>query len=54
MKNKTNSKIMCGHQGVGDATPAIFVALIMFAIPGTKEGGPLLNWKLVQVRVETL
>ena len=41
---------MCGHQGVGDATPAVFVALIMFAIPGTKEGGPLLNWKLVQVR----
>ncbi len=41
---------MCDHQGVGDATPAIFVALIMFAIPGTKEGGPLLHWKLVQVR----
>ena len=38
-------------KGIGDATPAVFVALVMFAIPGGKDGQKLLNWKLVQVNL---
>ena len=34
--------------GIGDATPAIFVSLLMFCIPAAKDGSPLLTWSLVQ------
>ena len=35
--------------GVGDATPAVLVALLMFAVPLGPGGTPLLTWNLVQV-----
>ena len=37
--------------GIGDATPAIFVSLIMFCVPAAGDGSPLLNWSLVQDRL---
>ena len=37
--------------GVSDATPALLVAVLMFALPATEEGGPLLTWPLVQARL---
>ena len=35
--------------GTTDATPAVFVALIMFAVPASDDGEALLTWKIVQV-----
>ncbi len=35
--------------GVGDATPAVLIALVMFAVPAGPGGSPLLTWNLVQV-----
>ena len=35
--------------GTADATPAVFVALIMFVVPAGANGETLLTWKLVQV-----
>ena len=37
--------------GVSDATPALLVAVLMFALPASEEGGPLLTWPLVQARL---
>ena len=37
--------------GCGDATPAVFVSLLMFTIPTGTGGTPLLNWDLVQDRL---
>lgn len=37
--------------GIGDATPAIFVSLIMFCVPAAEDGSPLLTWKLVQEKL---
>ena len=37
--------------GISDATPAILVAVIMFAVPAGSDGKPLLNWALVQQKL---
>ena len=37
--------------GVTDATPAILISLLMFAVPAGTGGEPLLNWKLVQEKL---
>ncbi|XP_023349618.1 solute carrier family 13 member 5 isoform X3 [Eurytemora carolleeae] len=37
--------------GVTDATPAILISLIMFAVPAGAGGETLLNWKLVQEKL---
>lgn len=37
--------------GIGDATPAIFVSLIMFCLPAADDGSPLLSWSLVQEKL---
>ena len=37
--------------GVADATPALLVALIMFVVPVSEDGAPMLTWPLVQSRL---
>jgi len=37
--------------GIGDATPAVFVSLLMFCIPAAEDGSPLLTWTLVQEKL---
>ena len=44
---------MLPQPGVGDATPAVLVALLMFAVPAGPGGTPLLTWNLVQGSVHT-
>ena len=37
--------------GVADATPALLVSLIMFVLPVSADGGPMLTWTLVQTKL---
>ena len=37
--------------GIGDACPAILVALIMFLVPAADDGSTLLTWSLVQEKL---
>ena len=37
--------------GVADATPALLIALIMFVVPVSEDGSPMLTWPLVQSRL---
>ena len=37
--------------GVADATPALLVALVMFVVPVSEDGAPMLTWPLVQSRL---
>ena len=37
--------------GVADATPALLIALLMFVLPVSEDGSPMLTWPLVQSRL---
>ena len=37
--------------GVADATPALLIALLMFVVPVSEDGSPMLTWPLVQSRL---
>ena len=37
--------------GISDATPAILISLILFIVPATEDGSPMLTWQLVQSKL---